>query len=376
MPDLARDQFDATKPFWTWAAPTPEQYKWLSTEAEVAADTNFLLTPYRVSPTSQDRVLSLLESLQERLFVPHQVALEYYQSRLSVVSQQWNVTAAVERLLDETLEGAAAAIRKVKDIERHATIESAAEVGDWLAQALAAVRERLRERRDQLIDPSEAVAGTDAVHLRIAPIIATRVGPPLETKLHDEVLKSGPERFEAGIPPGFEDQHKQERQFGDLIIWTEMIERARAERRPIVFVTDDQKSDWVDRPGGLRTGPLPALRAEFFARAQQHFWLYSVRQFLQFSSSFTAHGVEQGVIEEVVENTTVDLEAERSRALTEELVEREQLIASLHNSLVALTEGNDGGTETTEAVAELRARLDRELDRAVELKAALRSGRG
>jgi len=32
--------------------------------------------------------------------------------------------------------------------------------------------------------------------------------------------------------------------FGDLIIWKEMIEKAKAEKRPIIFVTDDGKSDW------------------------------------------------------------------------------------------------------------------------------------
>ncbi|MCU1323837.1 MAG: hypothetical protein JWM43_3486 [Acidobacteriaceae bacterium] len=50
-------------------------------------------------------------------------------------------------------------------------------------------------------------------------------------------------RVEGRIPPGYEDQAKEENSFGDFIFWREVL--ARADSNPVLILTNDCKTDWV-----------------------------------------------------------------------------------------------------------------------------------
>lgn len=63
--------------------------------------------------------------------------------------------------------------------------------------------------------------------------------------------REGAGRFEHRLPPGFRDEDKPENRLGDLIIWFEILEEAarRAVDFPkVLFITRDEKSDWVYAP--------------------------------------------------------------------------------------------------------------------------------
>jgi hypothetical protein len=50
-------------------------------------------------------------------------------------------------------------------------------------------------------------------------------------------------RVEGRIPPGYEDQAKEENSFGDFIFWREVL--AHADSNPVLILTNDCKPDWV-----------------------------------------------------------------------------------------------------------------------------------
>lgn len=63
--------------------------------------------------------------------------------------------------------------------------------------------------------------------------------------------KEGEARYKHRMPPGFCDGHKEENAFGDLIIWYEILEKSAsvaAEYPKVLFITNDEKSDWVYAP--------------------------------------------------------------------------------------------------------------------------------
>lgn len=63
--------------------------------------------------------------------------------------------------------------------------------------------------------------------------------------------EEGDGRFEHRLPPGFRDGEKGENRFGDLIIWYEILAKSLAEVETfpkVLFVTRDEKSDWVYAP--------------------------------------------------------------------------------------------------------------------------------
>lgn len=58
-------------------------------------------------------------------------------------------------------------------------------------------------------------------------------------------------RIEHRIPPGFRDEGKSENRLGDLIIWYEILQKSAskaAEFQRVLFVSRDEKSDWVYSP--------------------------------------------------------------------------------------------------------------------------------
>src|SRR5260370_12712031 len=62
-----------------------------------------------------------------------------------------------------------------------------------------------------------------------------------------------------------------------------MIEKAKGDKRPIIFVTDDGKSDWWHSHHGKKLGPHPYLVEEFLAATNQEFHIYELPQFLRYS---------------------------------------------------------------------------------------------
>lgn len=61
----------------------------------------------------------------------------------------------------------------------------------------------------------------------------------------------GPGRFEHRMPPGFRDEDKPENRFGDLIIWFEILAKSASSAvdfPKVLFISRDEKSDWVYAP--------------------------------------------------------------------------------------------------------------------------------
>jgi len=52
----------------------------------VTPDTNVMLAAYRFERHARDELLAALEKLEDRLWIPHQVALEFHRNRLGVIA--------------------------------------------------------------------------------------------------------------------------------------------------------------------------------------------------------------------------------------------------------------------------------------------------
>jgi hypothetical protein len=70
-------------------------------------------------------------------------------------------------------------------------------------------------------------------------------------ELSKQASQNGNARYEHRLPPGFRDGEKELNRFGDLIIWYEILEKSAcsvAEFPKVLFVTNDEKLDWVYAP--------------------------------------------------------------------------------------------------------------------------------
>jgi predicted nucleic acid-binding protein len=75
--------------FLSYYRPTQKEFEKLWQECWFAFDANFLLDFYRYANETRDKILDLLEKLTNRIWLPHQAALEFHRNRLQVIGDVW-----------------------------------------------------------------------------------------------------------------------------------------------------------------------------------------------------------------------------------------------------------------------------------------------
>ncbi|UCV12083.1 hypothetical protein KI614_02240 [Dechloromonas denitrificans] len=91
----------------------------------------------------------------------------------------------------------------------------------------------------------------EAVHEEIQTHLSPAILNSDLTELCARAAREGDVRIEHRLPPAFRDDDKEENRFGDLIIWFEILQHSAARSddfSQVLFVTNDEKSDWVYSP--------------------------------------------------------------------------------------------------------------------------------
>jgi hypothetical protein len=124
-------------------------------------------------------------------------------------------------------------------------------------------------------------------------------------------------RCELRIPPGFKDARKPEG-IGDVEIWHTILRIGRDEKRNVVFVTNEQKNDWMEQSAGQALAVRYELVDEFRRAAGKDFAT------LDFAGFLKAHHVKPEVLVEV-ESSARDLSFGKPNADSESRRPRELL---------------------------------------------------
>src|SRR5436305_397843 len=74
--------------FLSYYKPKKEMLAKMWKEGIFVFDTSVLLNIYRYTPETREDFFKLMEKLKKRIWIPHQVALEYLEQRENVISQQ------------------------------------------------------------------------------------------------------------------------------------------------------------------------------------------------------------------------------------------------------------------------------------------------
>lgn len=292
--------------------PSLEQYERLWKEGLIVLDTNVLLNLYRLPSTARDELISVLELLKERLWVPHQVALEFQRRRLTVIASERKATE----------DALAATSQFVDDIkERVDTLQIDKRGLGIKSQPLL---DELTKANDQLVDAIKTthnfqldISSSDPVRERLDELLMNRVGVgPTNQEELDTLVASGEDRFKEKIPPGFADAEKDknpneasfifdhikyQRKFGDLILWKQLIQHVKDSNiKTVLLVTGDRKEDWWWREQGKTIGPHPELIREIQREGSVNlFWMYSSVQFVEHANKYSTASVSNESVAEI-----------------------------------------------------------------------------
>jgi hypothetical protein len=288
-----------------WYAKTPEDLKALWDRAIFVPDTNILLHLIRHSANIRAQLMAVFERKKDALWIPYQVGAEFQRRRLDVQQQALD---AYDRLAEELKASVNQARNKLNQYRAHPVIDIDSELAA-LDAYLSGFEKRMAAARSK--HPTEELA---ASFTRASELFTGHVGDkPTEARLA-AIREEGEERYAKKIPPGFEDAKKDTGdKFGDLIIWKEMIEKAKTDQRPIIFVTDDGKSDWWYIHHRKKVGPHPDLVEEFLAATSQQFHIYELPQFLRYSAE-RGSAIQPDAVQRIADTMIADSQAASNQA--------------------------------------------------------------
>lgn len=255
-------------------------------------DTNTLLNMYRYRRETVDKYFKVLSELKKKnkLWIPHQVGFEFYENRISVIS---NYEKSYDAILD-TLKNTKDSIDK--DYKNHPFLDWE-ELKKKIDLGLESVIKEINKKKQshpKLLDKDDILE-------KINKLFDSCVGECFDDKKLIEIKKDGEIRYSKKIPPGFKDAKKDDdKKYGDLILWKQIIEKAKVNKKPIVFISGDVKEDWWLEKDGKRIMPLPQLKKEIFDEAGVDFHIYTADRFLEYyQQKYPIQFIDKVFIDEV-----------------------------------------------------------------------------
>jgi hypothetical protein len=342
----------------------------------VVPDTNVLLSLYRFQVDARDELFGALEKLGDKLWIPHQVGLEFHRNRLGVIAEQEAYFSKTEQEFNATLDGLR---EKVRAFRARIAVDKG---------AIAQVEDGIRDMRGLLgtimnwaSDGSLSMSDheSDAVRARLEILLGNRVGSPLEPRELEEARREAKRRADAGIPPGYKDKAKSD-PTGDYLVWRQVMNEANARKLPVVFVTDDRKEDWYWREHGLTLGARYELRQEMMLEAGVPVLIMTTETFLLHAKTYLDAEVSSATVDQAKYEAKRS-EEERDKRMTEllELTERpavaetrfsmvrqdmDQVAAAMQSARLRYAES---GNASASELSDLEMRLERLRDTAEEL---------
>ncbi|HEU5381505.1 MAG TPA: PIN-like domain-containing protein [Ktedonobacteraceae bacterium] len=296
--------------FQAYYTPTEQEFAHMWQEGTFAFDANMLLNVYRYSAPTREKLFQILKRLEGRVWLPHQAALEYQKDRLTVISHQFRVFEATVAQLRRALEEL-----KNREGYAHPFIDTGP-----LTKSINQAIKKATALQQQAQTRYAALLHFDDLREQLTECFTDNIGAPYAQERIEEICREGAQRYKRRIPPGFKDQGKKEtkqkesdkeaaeqqeansehiRQYGDLILWFQLIDYAKAQHKPLIFVTDDVKEDWWLKHEGRTIGPRPELREEMARQANTPFYMYSGLQFIEYAQKYLGVPVQQEVLDEV-----------------------------------------------------------------------------
>lgn len=343
-----------------WYPKKPEQIAKLWDTAIFVPDANVLLHCLRHTTVVRDELLRLFGALGDALWIPYQVGLEFQRNRLDV---EFGALDTYDALIKDQEGNIDKARERLRQLRAHPTIDVQKEVAA-LDMFLSDFKGRMEAAR--ATHPSAEI---DGVLEELTELLENRVGDKWPSDKLVTLKKEGEDRYAKKIPPGYKDQKKDAGEydkFGDLLIWKDMIAKAKADQRPVIFISDDAKEDWWWIHRGRKMGPRPELIEEFRSEAGQDFHIYEFSQFLRFAAE-RFPDIKPNVAK-VEESILADEEARRRQDDAAAALEHDATLRALEDErdqIVSALSGTPGGIATVPGDrATLRARLE-ELNRQI-----------
>ncbi|MBP6127419.1 PIN domain-containing protein [Flavobacterium sp.] len=261
--------------------PTEQEIEDAWTNGVFAFDANTLLNLYRYTDVTRKDFLHVLKFIKENLFIPFQVAFEYLNNRIKVIDDLEKSYIGLEQSYNNIFQNNLKTA--INNYKRHPSIEiqSLLKQNEDFLNKISLLLEKQKKKHPDF-------KTKDYILDELTLLFECCIGKePLKSDLK-KIYEEGKERYLEEIPPGYKDLKEKEKKgqrhlYGDLLIWKELIEYSKRNKKPLIFVTDDGKDDWWKKENGITIRPREELIKEFYDLTGIRILIYNSDQFLKFA---------------------------------------------------------------------------------------------
>ncbi|MFF3358849.1 PIN-like domain-containing protein [Streptomyces sp. NPDC002917] len=246
----SRGLFDGYEGYRT---PTAADYERLMRSGLIVLDTNVLLDLYRMNHRVRADMLTVLDSLQDRLWIPHQVVEEFWrnQQQDGLLGHHEDRASQAKQTLAKARENIRQAINrwaKEVHLSDDAPIRRKLEEGSvGLGSAIEVLSGLIDEQASSDEVPGSADTNRDPVIQGLESLLQGRIGAPMSDADRHAAIATAKSRAAIKQPPGFRDFEEGKPDpaaAGDYLVWVQLMEEAKRRGIDALFVTRDLKEDW------------------------------------------------------------------------------------------------------------------------------------
>lgn len=268
----------------------------------IVFDTNALLDIYRLPKDSADQVFDVLEHYKKQIIIPNHTAKEYYKDIHKVLlAQIANIEKAQSALYD---------LMNMFSNRRNQPY-----ISDRSNRHLTTLKNSITRDFDEQKKYLTNQLLYGEYQNKMAELLDGCVLEPFNEEEIEEIIKEGEVRYNNHIPPGWKDADKGTNRYGDLIIWKEVLRLVKKEKRSVLYISNDQKEDWMIKENGMTICPQYKLLEEFYSEVNDSnlwFYMYTLDRFLDFVKEKGATTVSEETVNQVRESISSNAEESAS----------------------------------------------------------------
>ena len=264
----------------------------------IVFDSNFLLDILRLPTEIAEKYLEAIDKVKNHIFIPYLVGLEFNFNKKKVKIETLenvkvykdNVTRTLDENTQKIYNDLCELILDDKYLNFLNNKTQKEGIQTKTKEKLDIFNKKILEEKNDVISKlHEAIeekysSDLDVHTTRIIDLIGNSVASKLTQEWLDKVQEKGNERYSQEIPPGFNDRKEKEgkirtysdlsydTQYGDYIIWEEILHKVASEGsnigKKVIFVTSDgnseKKYDIMYRVKGKTVGPYMSMVNELY----------------------------------------------------------------------------------------------------------------
>lgn len=272
----------------------------------IVFDTSALLDFYFFPKRTRENIYkNVFSELKESLWIPYHVYLEYTKNRKSVIKkpikQSYSPLKDILKNVDKRVSNIENLYmdfhNRSKKADRLPYIDEKVteKYSDLIKNFEDEVEKFNKKLTEEIEDAEEEIHNTieNDDHLEKVKEFFT-VGRKYEYQELLEIVKEGELRYRNKLPPGYEDFSEKDglQKFGDLILWKQILEHIQEKERNVIFITDDQKEDWLIKTKDGKYFPRFELELELQSMGGRNLWIYNQSDFLRTANEFINTKVE------------------------------------------------------------------------------------